>query len=73
MGQARWRQLHYVSFLAYLAMTVHGLMAGTDSETAWARAVTIGSLVIVGALLAIRVASALGRGRLDGERGPTRT
>ncbi|MCB0005943.1 MAG: ferric reductase-like transmembrane domain-containing protein [Anaerolineales bacterium] len=32
MGQKRWRQLHYATFLVYLLATVHGLLAGTDSS-----------------------------------------
>lgn len=31
MGQKRWRQLHYATFLVYLLATAHGLLAGTDS------------------------------------------
>ncbi len=36
MGQKRWRTLHYVTFLAFLAATAHGLMAGTDTAAPWA-------------------------------------
>jgi methionine sulfoxide reductase heme-binding subunit len=36
IGQKRWRTLHYVSFLAFLAATAHGLMAGTDTAAPWA-------------------------------------
>ena len=31
LGQKRWRQLHYLTFVAYVATTAHGVMAGTDS------------------------------------------
>ena len=31
IGQARWRQLHYLTFVAYLLVTIHGAAAGTDS------------------------------------------
>jgi predicted ferric reductase len=67
IGQARWRRLHYVSFVAFLAMTVHGLMAGTDSETAWARWAMTAMLVVVGTLLVVRTASAAVRRRPGGE------
>lgn len=30
LGQKRWRQLHYLTFAAYILATVHGMMAGTD-------------------------------------------
>lgn len=36
IGQKRWRTLHYVTFLAFLGATFHGLMAGTDSSAPWA-------------------------------------
>ncbi len=36
LGQKRWRTLHYVTFLAFLAATAHGLMAGTDTAAPWA-------------------------------------
>ena len=35
MGQKAWRRLHYLSFLAFLAATAHGLMAGSDTQAAW--------------------------------------
>lgn len=31
IGQKRWRQLHYLTFVVYVLATVHGAMAGTDS------------------------------------------
>jgi DMSO/TMAO reductase YedYZ heme-binding membrane subunit len=34
IGQARWRQLHYLTFLAYALVTIHGVTAGTDSGNA---------------------------------------
>jgi predicted ferric reductase len=33
LGQTGWRILHYTSFLFYAVVTVHGLMAGTDSAS----------------------------------------
>ena len=36
IGQKRWRTLHYVTFLAFLGATAHGLMAGTDTAAPWA-------------------------------------
>jgi sulfoxide reductase heme-binding subunit YedZ len=36
IGQKRWRTLHYISFLAFVAATAHGLMAGTDTAAPWA-------------------------------------
>ena len=31
IGQKNWRKLHYLTFVAFLAITAHGWMAGTDS------------------------------------------
>ncbi len=42
IGQKRWRTLHYLSFLAFVGATVHGLMAGTDTAAPlirWAYAI----------------------------------
>ena len=47
IGQKAWRQLHYVSFLAFLAATVHGLMAGTDSGAPWAFAGYVAAIATV--------------------------
>jgi sulfoxide reductase heme-binding subunit YedZ len=33
IGQKSWRIFHYTSYLAFLFALVHGLMAGTDSDT----------------------------------------
>ena len=35
IGQKAWRRIHYISFLAFLAATAHGLMAGSDTQAAW--------------------------------------
>jgi len=32
-----WRLIHYLSFLAFLSVLVHGLMSGTDTENLWAQ------------------------------------
>ena len=33
IGPRVWRRLHYGSFAVYLLMTVHGVLAGTDTLT----------------------------------------
>jgi sulfoxide reductase heme-binding subunit YedZ len=33
LGQTGWRIIHYTSFFFYAVLTVHGLMAGTDSTS----------------------------------------
>lgn len=58
IGQKTWRQLHYLSFLAFVGATAHGLMAGTDTQAPW---VVLGYVVmaaIVALLLMYRIALA---------------
>lgn len=38
LGQRAWRRLHYAAFLMFWLVTAHGLLAGTDSSGAAARA-----------------------------------
>lgn len=47
IGQQRWRQLHYLTFVAYLLATVHGVMAGSDSGNPGMRALYWGSGLLV--------------------------
>jgi len=47
IGQKRWRQLHYLSFIAYLGATIHGAMAGTDSGNLGMQALYWGSGLLV--------------------------
>jgi predicted ferric reductase len=56
IGQRAWRTLHYVTFVAFVGATAHGVMAGTDSGSAWAWWVYVGSTIAVVFLLAYRIA-----------------
>jgi sulfoxide reductase heme-binding subunit YedZ len=56
MSQRAWRTLHYVTFLAFLGATIHGIAAGTDSGSPWAQWLYIGSAAAVAFLLAYRIA-----------------
>jgi len=47
IGQDRWRQLHYLTFVAYLLATLHGVMAGTDSGNPGMRVLYWGSGLLV--------------------------
>lgn len=60
IGQRAWRTLHYVTFLAFVGVTVHGIGAGTDSAQGWAQALYIGSAAVVVFLLAYRIALSAG-------------
>jgi predicted ferric reductase len=55
IGQRRWRALHRVAIVAYLAALAHGILAGSDSSTPWAVFVYVLSGLAVGVLLAARV------------------
>ena len=43
IGQSVWHTLHYLTFVAYILATVHGLMAGTDSPLAVVKLIYWGS------------------------------
>lgn len=47
IGQKLWRQLHYLTFIAYIFATVHGAMAGTDSGNLGMKAIYWGSGLLV--------------------------
>ena len=66
IGQKTWRPVHYLSFVAFLAATVHGLMAGTDSQATWALAGYILATSIVVLLLAYRIATSVAARRRQG-------
>lgn len=50
-----WRALHYLSFATFALVTLHGLLAGSDSSTLWMRAVYIGAACAVGFLTVMRM------------------
>jgi DMSO/TMAO reductase YedYZ heme-binding membrane subunit len=60
LGQRFWRRLHRLTFLAYLLVTVHGLMAGTDSGMTGMRLVYVASGLSVLFLVNYRLLSASG-------------
>ncbi len=55
IGQPNWRRLHYLSFLAWLGATVHGLMAGTDTQATWVFAGYVVMSAIVAFLSTYRI------------------
>lgn len=55
IGVVTWRRLHYVSFVVFLAVTVHALLVGTDRGRGWFAAVYATVLATVALLLAVRV------------------
>jgi DMSO/TMAO reductase YedYZ heme-binding membrane subunit len=55
-----WRRVHYASFPLFIAATLHGLTAGTDTTRRVALYVAGSVAVAIGALVAVRAAAAYG-------------
>jgi methionine sulfoxide reductase heme-binding subunit len=51
-----WRALHYVSAVSFVVLTLHGILAGTDTQTVWMIATYVTGSLLVGALLLLRIA-----------------
>lgn len=52
---AHWRALHYTSFIAFVLVSLHGLLAGSDGGEPWMQLVYIGGAGVVTALVLIRI------------------
>ncbi len=63
IGQRAWRTLHYVTFLAFVGATAHGVMSGSDSSSLWAWWMYVSSAVAVVFLLVYRIAVSIGGSR----------
>jgi sulfoxide reductase heme-binding subunit YedZ len=59
IGQRAWRALHYLTFLAFLGATIHGIGAGTDSGQSWAQWIYLGAGTIVWFLLVYRIGTSV--------------
>lgn len=59
LGTAWWRRLHFLSFAAFLAAALHGIIAGTDSGQPWAIAIYAMPLALVVGLTVRRVQLAI--------------
>lgn len=55
IGTATWRRLHYLSFVAFVLVTIHAIAAGTDRATGWFVAIYVAILLVVASLVAVRV------------------
>jgi predicted ferric reductase len=55
IGTAWWRRLHYLSFVAFVLVTVHALAVGTDRGNPWFVAVYATTLVAVAVLVVVRI------------------
>ncbi len=59
LGQRTWRRVHYLTFLAWLGATVHGLLSGTDTSAPWALWSYVATATAVSFLLGYRVIRSL--------------
>ena len=57
IGVRNWRRLHYCTYLVFLGATVHGLLAGSDSDRLWALALYAVAVGLVVSLTVWRVDS----------------
>ena len=55
IGHRAWRTLHYVTFLAFVGATVHGIASGSDSSAPWAQWLYLLSATVVTFLLVYRI------------------
>jgi DMSO/TMAO reductase YedYZ heme-binding membrane subunit len=55
LGFKRWRALHYLSFLIYVLVTIHGIGTGSDTRTWWAMSIYATSVGAVSTLTLLRL------------------
>lgn len=61
LGHKVWKRLHYVSYAAFLMISVHGLLAGTEGTKLGLRLLVGGGLLLVVLLLGMR----MGKGQIQ--------
>ena len=62
LGTAMWRRLHYLSFVAFVLVTLHAIMVGTDRANTWFVSVYVVMLLVVALLVVARI-KRTGRGK----------
>ncbi|MBB6443648.1 ferric reductase-like transmembrane domain-containing protein [Bacillus benzoevorans] len=55
LGKARWKWIHISVFPAWILMTLHGILIGTDSSETWVRLLYAASISLVLLLLTARL------------------
>ncbi len=55
IGYTWWRKLHILTLGVYIMATIHGIGTGSDTQTAWAFDLYVGSSVLIGLLLCRRM------------------
>jgi len=70
IGVKNWRRLHFVSYAVFVMAAVHGITAGSDAASPWARLLYLGTIGLVAGATGFRV---LGVRRTAGSRPQTGT
>jgi sulfoxide reductase heme-binding subunit YedZ len=68
IGPRTWRRIHYSTFIAYVAMTTHGFMAGTDRTNALVLGMYSASLATTLGLLTYRISTSIGQRKVKEAR-----
>lgn len=55
IGYRAWRAIHFVTFVMFAGVTLHGITAGTDTTQAWAKAIYVVTGAATLALIMYRV------------------
>jgi DMSO/TMAO reductase YedYZ heme-binding membrane subunit len=55
LGKARWKWIHFSVFPAWVLMTLHGILIGTDSTETWVKLLYAASISLVILFLAVRL------------------
>jgi predicted ferric reductase len=63
VGQRAWRLIHYLTFLGFVGVTVHGITSGSDTSAPWAAWAYLVPIAAVVFFLAYRVVVSVGQRR----------
>jgi predicted ferric reductase len=55
IGTTTWRRLHYLSYAAFVLVTIHAMAVGSDRANPWFASVYAVLLLVVASLLALRI------------------
>lgn len=69
IGYKLWRSLHVLTLVVFALATIHGIGAGSDTQTSWALGIYLVSIVLVGSLLCRRVFFSKGKRKHTPMRG----
>ena len=70
IGYKWWRRLHVLTLGIFALATIHGIGAGSDTQTSWALGIYLASTALVGTLLCKRIFFSKARQRGGKQRQP---